>query len=110
LHFSQFIKGLQATFIAAPTVIARCGNFVAAKAAGSLSRSYDEFGNLLTNARTTSAGTLTTSYTYDAANRIASITYPSQTVVSYTRDIMGRITAVTAKPNGGASTPVVLYL
>ncbi|HEU5352163.1 MAG TPA: Ig-like domain repeat protein [Terracidiphilus sp.] len=75
-------------------------------AAGTLSLSYDQFGNLLTNTRTTSAGTLTTSYTYDAANRIASITYPSQTVVSYTRDIMGRITAVTAKPNGGASTPV----
>ncbi|HEU5352161.1 MAG TPA: RHS repeat-associated core domain-containing protein [Terracidiphilus sp.] len=84
----------------------RCICFVSAKAAGTLSRSYDQFGNLLTNARTTSAGTLTTSYTYDAANRIASITYPSQTVVSYTRDIMGRITAVTAKPSGGASTPV----
>ncbi|MFZ0747377.1 MAG: RHS repeat-associated core domain-containing protein, partial [Terracidiphilus sp.] len=75
-------------------------------AAGTLSRSYDQFGNLLTDARTTSAAVLTTTYTYDAANRIASITYPSSAMVSYTRDSMGRITAVSAKPSGGSSTPV----
>ena len=65
-------------------------------AAGTLSRSYDQFGNLLAEVRTTSAATLTTAYTYDAANRIASITYPSGAVVSYTRDIMGRVTAIGA--------------
>jgi len=42
-------------------------------AAGTLSRSYDQFGNLLTDVRTTNAATLTTAYSYDAANRIASI-------------------------------------
>lgn len=57
--------------------------------------------------RTTSTATLTTAYSYDAANRIASITYPSGTVVSYTRDIMGRVTAISARPSGGMSTPVV---
>ena len=76
-------------------------------AAGTLSRSYDQLGNLLADARTTSAAVLTTAYTYDAANRIASITYPSDTTVSYTHDIMGRITAVAAQPNGGTNTPVV---
>jgi RHS repeat-associated protein len=76
-------------------------------AAGTLSRSYDQLGNLLGDARTTSAAVLTTAYTYDAANRIASITYPSDTTVSYTRDIMGRITAVAAQPSAGTSTPVV---
>jgi YD repeat-containing protein len=75
--------------------------------AGTLSRSYDQFGNLLTDVRTTSAASLTTTYGYDAANRIASITYTSGAVVSYTRDTMGRITGVTAKPSGGASQPVV---
>ena len=59
-----------------------------------------------TDARTTSTAGLTTAYTYDAANRIASITYPSGAMVSYTRDTMGRITAVSAKPSGGSSTPV----
>lgn len=48
-----------------------------------------------------------TKYTYDAANRIASVTYPSGTIVSYTRDTMGRVTAVNAQPSGGTSTPVV---
>jgi len=43
---------------------------------------------------------------YDPANRIASITYPSGTAVTYTRDTMGRITTVSAKPSGGSSTPV----
>jgi len=75
-------------------------------AAGSLSRSYDQLGNLLTDARNTSAAMLTTSYTYDPANRIASITYPSGTAVTYTRDTMGRVTSVSAQPSGGTSTPV----
>ncbi|MFZ0734725.1 MAG: RHS repeat domain-containing protein, partial [Candidatus Sulfotelmatobacter sp.] len=75
-------------------------------AAGTLSRSYDQLGNLLTDARTTSAAGLTTGYTYDPANRIGSITYPSGTAVTYTRDTMGRITSVSVQPSGGASTPV----
>jgi YD repeat-containing protein len=77
-----------------------------ADAAGTLSRSYDQLGNLLTDARTTSTATLTTAYAYDAANRIASITYPSGATVVYTRDTMGRVTSVSAQPSGGASTLV----
>ncbi|MGB6686577.1 MAG: RHS repeat-associated core domain-containing protein [Terracidiphilus sp.] len=76
-------------------------------AAGTLSRSYDQLGNLLTDARTTSAAGLTTAYTYDPANRIASITYPSGTAVTYTRDTMGRITTVSAQPSGGTNTTLV---
>jgi len=75
-------------------------------AAGTLSRSYDQLGNLLTDARTTSTATLTTAYAYDAANRIASIIYPSGATVSYTHDTMGRVTSVSAQPSGGASTLV----
>ncbi len=77
-----------------------------ADAAGTLSRSYDQLGNLLSDARTTSAASLTTAYAYDAANRIASITYPSGATVSYTRDTVGRITAVAEQPSGGANTSV----
>lgn len=58
-------------------------------AGGTLSRSYDQFGNRLTDARTTGTAKLTTTYSYDAANRIASITYPWGTVVSYVRDGRG---------------------
>jgi RHS repeat-associated protein len=76
-------------------------------AAGTLSRSYDSLGNLLTDVRVTGTSTLTTAYTYDAANRVASITYPSGAVVSYTGDIMGRVTSVSAQAPGGSSVPVV---
>jgi RHS repeat-associated protein len=58
-------------------------------AAGTLTRSYDEQGNLLTEARVSGKISLTTNYTYDKANRILSITYPSGFMVSYARDNMG---------------------
>jgi YD repeat-containing protein len=60
-------------------------------AAGALSRSYDERANLLAETRVNGATTLQTTYAYDAASRVASITYPSGWTVSQTRDIMGRI-------------------
>jgi RHS repeat-associated protein len=77
-------------------------------AAGSLMRSYDERGNVLSETRANGAATLVTAYTYDAASRVTSITYPSGWTAVYRRDTMGRITAVTAQPpGGGASVPVV---
>ena len=77
-------------------------------AAGTLSRSYDERGNLLSESRVHGAVTLQTSYTYDAARRITSITYPSGRTVAYARDTMGRVTAVTTKAAGASSTTAVL--
>jgi RHS repeat-associated protein len=61
-------------------------------AAGSLSRTYDERGNRLTDKRTNGSNILTTTYTYDKASRVASITYPSGAVSSYTRDNAGNVT------------------
>jgi RHS repeat-associated protein len=71
---------------------------------GSLSLSYDERGNRTTETRTPSGVTaFTTTYGYDAASNIASITYPSTTLVQYGRDTMGKVTSVTAKPPGASS-------
>jgi len=78
-----------------------------ADAAGTLSRSYDERGNVLSETRTRGTVTLKSSYTYDAASRVASITYPSGWLIAYTRDTMGRVIGVTAKKPGGTATPVV---
>jgi RHS repeat-associated protein len=83
-----------------------------ADAVGTLSRTYDERGNVLTESRVRGSGasavTLRTKYTYDAASRMASITYPSGTAVAYARDGMGRVTGVTAQPLGAAQpTPVL---
>jgi len=79
-------------------------------AAGALSRTYDERGNVLSESRSNGAiaVALQTKYAYDGAGRIVSITYPSGTAVAYTRDAMGRITAVAAKTLGAATpTPVI---
>jgi RHS repeat-associated protein len=71
-------------------------------AAGSHTRSYDERGNLTADTLVSGALTLATSYGYDAASRLASVTYPSGTVANYTRDAMGRVTSVSATPAGGS--------
>ena len=71
---------------------------------GSTSLTYDERGNVTAESRVvTGAGTLNTSTAYDAAGNISSITYPSATLVAYTRDTMGRVTGITAKPPGAGS-------
>ena len=75
-----------------------------ADAMGTLSRSYDERGNLLSESRSQLAVTLPTAYAYDAASRIASITYPSGLTVEYTRDAAGRITGMSAQPKGSRSS------
>jgi len=69
-------------------------------AAGSLSRSYDERGNLLTEKRVNGGNTLTTAYTYDKASRVSSITYPSGATVTYTRDDAGKVVAVPFSATG----------
>ena len=51
--------------------------------------------------------TWVTRYAYDAADRVEEITYPSGVVVQYVRDAMGRITSVTAAPNGTSHQTVV---
>lgn len=73
-------------------------------AAGTLHRTYDERGNVLTETR---AGTKT-SFAYDAAGRISSMTYPSAWQINYTRDKMGRITGIGAKAPAGETTQTVL--
>lgn len=79
-----------------------------ADAAGSLSRTYDERGNMLTESRANGSATLSTTYSYDAASRVASTGYPSGWVVGYMRDAMGRITAMTTKaPRASAATPLL---
>src|SRR5262249_41226243 len=67
-------------------------------AVGTVSYIYDGRGNVLRETRTYRSKTLVTSYTYDAANWVASITYPSGLTVAYSRDAMGRVTAMTAHP------------
>jgi RHS repeat-associated protein len=76
-------------------------------AAGSLSRSYDERGNIINESRALGSATLQTAYTYDASNRVSSITYPSKAVVAYARNVMGQVSSISIKPTRAAQgTPV----
>jgi RHS repeat-associated protein len=77
-------------------------------AAGTLNRSYDERGNVLGETRVAGGVTLATTYTYDVASRVNSITYPSGWTIAYTRDSMGRVTAVSAQGTGGATPATVV--
>lgn len=77
-------------------------------AAGSAAFTYDERGNQLTQSRVSGTVTLTTTTTYDKASRVASITYPSGTLASYTHDRAGHVTAVSAEAAGSTSSvPIV---
>jgi YD repeat-containing protein len=72
---------------------------------GSLSRSYDERGNIITDARTISSQLYSNAYTYESAGRLSGITYASSGwKVAYTRDTTGQITAVTTTQPGHGAT------
>src|SRR5581483_8542096 len=73
---------------------------------GTTEYAYDAFGNIVTERHTEAGVAYTTSYTYDAGNRVTSITYPNQRVVTYARDSVGRITSVTSTLAGQSKTLV----
>jgi RHS repeat-associated protein len=64
-------------------------------------------GNLIETIQTTAGHTDTTSFTYDGADRLTAIVYPSGSRVSYGFDGDGRIQTVSLTPvNGGGVTAV----
>jgi RHS repeat-associated protein len=58
--------------------------------AGSESWAYDDNGRLEIQSRTTNSLTKTTSYTYNLDSSVATLTYPSGRIVTYTPDTAGR--------------------
>jgi YD repeat-containing protein len=65
-----------------------------ADGSGTTTFSYDVYGNLTEESKVIDGHTHVTAYTYDAADLLASITYPSGRTVDYTRNVLGQITAV----------------
>lgn len=75
---------------------------------GSTSLVYDSLGQVSSDTRVIVGNSYGTSYTYDPAGNILTETYPSGRIVTYTRDVLGRISGITTKQNSGASAvPVV---
>lgn len=71
---------------------------------GTTQYGYDAFGNTTETRKTELGVTYVTRYTYDAADRIATITYPDNRLVSYTRDALGRLQGASATVNGATQT------
>jgi RHS repeat-associated protein len=78
-------------------------------ASGSLSRTYDERGNMLTEQRVNGSTPLTTTYAYDKASRVASIGYPSGALVTYNRDAAGRVNSMPFSASGSDANSVGTY-
>jgi len=76
---------------------------------GSLGLTYDERANTTKEVRTpTGAKAITTTYGFDAASHVSSITYPSTLQVIYGRDTLGRVDSVTAKEPGSNTVHNIL--
>jgi RHS repeat-associated protein len=67
---------------------------------GSTAFTYNARGDVISGTRKIGQQTYVTSYAYDLASRIIGITYPDGRAVSYTRDAVGRITAVRLQGHG----------
>ncbi|MEP4209295.1 hypothetical protein, partial [Marinobacter alexandrii] len=74
---------------------------------GSTSLVYDAQGNVIQETRLIGAQSYVTQYSYTAANRLASITYPSGRIVSYTRDTLGRVASVWTQKTAGSPAVTV---
>ena len=69
---------------------------------------YDRFGRMAHKQQIINGTTFFTSYVYDLANHLTQETTPSGTIIKYTRDGAGRVTAVTYRLSGqNTDTPLV---
>ena len=73
-------------------------------ASGSTQYDYDAFGNIITQNRTELGIVYTTRYTYDTLDRVQTITYPDNRLITYTFNTLGQITTVKATVSGAAKT------
>jgi RHS repeat-associated protein len=73
-------------------------------ASGGTDYGYDTRGNLVAETRTIDGRAYATGYTYDNVDRVHTITYPSGTTITYSRDAGGRIDTVSATTGGVTQT------
>ncbi|MEX2964343.1 RHS repeat-associated core domain-containing protein [Microbulbifer sp. TYP-18] len=76
--------------------------------AGSTALSYDTLGRITQQDDTITGRSFNTHYSYDSEGRITGITYPSGRIISYSRDALGRISAITSQDNAQASAQTLV--
>ena len=74
---------------------------------GSTALVYDDRGNVVTETRIINSHTAILHYTYDLADQLVRITYPSGRLVTYHRDAQGRVDTVTTQAAGGSAPSLV---
>ena len=76
---------------------------------GSTTYCYDRWGNLVRKVQTVTGGSrLEQRASFDSANRLATLIYPSGASATYGRDAQGRITGVTTVPVAGGSSATLV--
>lgn len=75
---------------------------------GTTTYCYDRRGNVIAKTQVTTGDTLALAYTYTKADRIATITYPSGGIATYTYDTVGRTNSLTWKVNAGATPTTIV--
>ncbi|MES9971963.1 MAG: RHS repeat-associated core domain-containing protein [Candidatus Thiodiazotropha sp.] len=75
---------------------------------GTTDYTYNAYGELTSQTRTSSDGIVTTyAYGYDAHGRLTSLTYPSGNIVHYAYDTHGQLADLTFEQSDGSSHPLV---
>jgi YD repeat-containing protein len=74
---------------------------------GTVAYTYNPLGQRTRVVRVIGARTYQSDYTYDKAGNATQITMPSGRIVTYTRDSLARVTAVSTKDNAGALSNTV---
>jgi RHS repeat-associated protein len=75
---------------------------------GTAAYTYNALGHVTRVVRVTGSQSYQTDYAYDGAGNVTQITMPSGRIVSYARDSLARVTAVTTKDNAAAAFNTVI--
>jgi RHS repeat-associated protein len=68
---------------------------------------YDRRGNLKRKIAVVNGVTLTTRWSYSLADHVTQLVYPSGSIANYTRDTLGRISAISVTPSGGTPQSLI---